>query len=89
MTEQTTIEALHKRWPELAVTEFRGQTRVIVPAASVFELLRWLKEAVTGHAAEGLDAVLAHLDRAIEQYRGSQLPPDDRTLLLCRRDVMR
>ncbi len=44
MAEQNVIDALEKRWPELAVTEFRGQTRVAVPVASVFEVLRSLKD---------------------------------------------
>ncbi len=38
------IEALLARHPGLAVTEFRGQQRVVLPAAEAYEILAWLKE---------------------------------------------
>ena len=44
MTEPQTIAALEKSFADLAVSEFRGQTRVVVPAASLHDLLKMLKE---------------------------------------------
>ena len=39
-----TLDALHAEFPGLSVSEFRGQTRVVVPRGDAFELLRYLKE---------------------------------------------
>jgi NADH-quinone oxidoreductase subunit C len=39
-----TLAALSERFPELTASEFRGQTRVVVPRAQAFELLRTCKE---------------------------------------------
>ena len=44
MTEPRTIEALRERFADLELSEFRGQTRVVVPAASIHALLGALKE---------------------------------------------
>lgn len=44
MTEQTTINALKAAYPSLSVSEFRSQTRVIVPVESLLQLLKYLKE---------------------------------------------
>jgi NADH-quinone oxidoreductase subunit C len=43
MTEPRTIDALRQTFPDLAVSEFRGQTRVVAPAASLYGVLRALK----------------------------------------------
>jgi NADH-quinone oxidoreductase subunit C len=43
MTEPITVDVLRRTFPDLAVSEFRGQTRVVVPAASLYGLLRALK----------------------------------------------
>src|SRR5262245_20298882 len=41
-----TISALQAKHGGLAVNEFRGQTRVVVPAAQAFDVLKTLKEAL-------------------------------------------
>jgi len=43
MATHETIAALAARWPDLAVNEFRGQTRVVVPAAILHDVLETLK----------------------------------------------
>jgi NADH-quinone oxidoreductase subunit C len=43
MTTQDTIDALKKRFGDLGTSEFRGQTRVVVPRESLFEVLATLK----------------------------------------------
>jgi NADH-quinone oxidoreductase subunit C len=44
MAEQQTVDALQRAWPELATSEFRGQTRVVAPGGSVYEVLETLKD---------------------------------------------
>jgi len=44
-TTPATLYALQAEFPGLAVSEFRGQTRVVVSRDDAFELLRFLKEA--------------------------------------------
>jgi NADH-quinone oxidoreductase subunit C len=44
MTEAKTIEALKAVFGDLQISEFRGQTRVVVPRESSYEVLRMLKE---------------------------------------------
>jgi NADH-quinone oxidoreductase subunit C len=44
MAESDTISALYAAFGELATSEFRGQTRVVVPAEKVYDVLRLLKE---------------------------------------------
>ena len=44
MTEQKTIDALKASFPELQLSEFRGQTRVVVPVGSIHAVLQTLKE---------------------------------------------
>jgi NADH-quinone oxidoreductase subunit C len=44
MTESVTIAALRNRFTDLTVSEFRGATRVVVPVAVVYRVLRMLKE---------------------------------------------
>ena len=44
MTEQHTIDALKDAFADLDFSEFRGQTRVVVPAASIYQVLATLKE---------------------------------------------
>lgn len=43
-TRPAVLEALSDRYPGLGVSEYRGQTRVVVPAAQAFDVLRFLKE---------------------------------------------
>src|SRR5688500_13974425 len=43
MTGQETLTALTNRFPAAQVSEFRGQTRVVVARDSVYELLACLK----------------------------------------------
>jgi NADH-quinone oxidoreductase subunit C len=43
MTTQNTIDALKRAFPGLIVSEFRGQTRVVVPRESLYAALRFLK----------------------------------------------
>ncbi len=43
MTDPATIAALNAKFSGLAVSEFRGQTRVVVPAASIYAALELLK----------------------------------------------
>jgi len=42
MATQETLAALTTRWPDSAVSEFRGQTRVVVPAAILHDVLETL-----------------------------------------------
>ncbi len=44
MTEQGTIDWLKSAFPGLDFREFRGQTRVVVPRASVYKVLEMLKQ---------------------------------------------
>ena len=44
MAEKTTIDALKSDYPTLVISEFRNQTRVVVPAESLYEMLKALKE---------------------------------------------
>ena len=44
MTNPQTIEQLITAHPGLAVSEFRGQTRVVAPVESLLDVLRTLKE---------------------------------------------
>ena len=44
MAEAVTIEALKFAFPVLAFSEFRGQTRVVVPVELLYEVLKNLKE---------------------------------------------
>ena len=44
MTEQQTIGALKAAHGDLEVSEFRGQTRVVVPLESIHDVLKALKE---------------------------------------------
>jgi NADH-quinone oxidoreductase subunit C len=44
MIEAKTIEALKAAFADLTLTEFRGQTRVVAPVDSLYEVLRTLKE---------------------------------------------
>jgi NADH-quinone oxidoreductase subunit C len=44
MTEPRTIDALKASFPGLSVSEFRGQTRVVVPLGSIHDVLKELKQ---------------------------------------------
>jgi NADH-quinone oxidoreductase subunit C len=44
MTSAETIAAIKNRFPYANVSEFRGQTRVIVASEAIFDLLSFLKE---------------------------------------------
>ncbi|HYW80012.1 MAG TPA: NADH-quinone oxidoreductase subunit C [Thermoguttaceae bacterium] len=44
MTEPRTIEALNAAYGDLAFSEYRGQTRVVVPSASIHDVLATLKQ---------------------------------------------
>jgi NADH-quinone oxidoreductase subunit C len=44
MVEKTTIGALKSAYPTLVISEFRGQTRVVVPAGLLYEVLKALKD---------------------------------------------
>jgi NADH-quinone oxidoreductase subunit C len=43
-TRPAVLAALTARFANLATSEFRGDTRVVVPAASAYEVLQYLKE---------------------------------------------
>ena len=43
-TQRKTLDALQQAFPGLAVDAFRGQTRVVVPPASIYAVLQMLKE---------------------------------------------
>lgn len=43
MANQETISAFTAHYPELRVSEFRGQTRVVVPVESLYQVLNYLK----------------------------------------------
>lgn len=44
MLESATITALAEKFPAATTSEFRGETRAVVPADEVFEALRFLKQ---------------------------------------------
>jgi NADH-quinone oxidoreductase subunit C len=46
MTKPETIAALKSKIPSLATSEFRGDTRVVVPAEKIFEALEFLKNTL-------------------------------------------
>ncbi len=43
MATQQTLDALQQAFPGAAVSEFRGQTRVVVPRQSIFQALQFLR----------------------------------------------
>lgn len=45
-TRAVVLDALNQRFPGLAISEFRGETRVVSPAAQAYEILAWLKESL-------------------------------------------
>jgi NADH-quinone oxidoreductase subunit C len=45
MATPETIDALNQTFPGLATSEFRGQTRVVVPRDRSFAVLQWLRDA--------------------------------------------
>jgi NADH-quinone oxidoreductase subunit C len=47
MATPQTIEALSRALPDLSVSEFRGQTRVVAPRESLLAALRMLKESLS------------------------------------------
>lgn len=44
MIEPNTIAALTEAFPKVATSEFRGATRAIVPAASLYDALKFLRD---------------------------------------------
>lgn len=44
-TRPAVLEALKSRYAELAVSEFRGETRVVIPATQCYAALQYLKES--------------------------------------------
>lgn len=44
MADNITIDQLRSMFPDLTASEFRGQTRVVVPVESIFDVLKKLKE---------------------------------------------
>jgi NADH-quinone oxidoreductase subunit C len=44
MAEKATIDTLKTALPTLEISEFRGQTRLVAPAESLYEVLKALKE---------------------------------------------
>ncbi len=44
MLDPAVIDALQSAFPSLSISEFRGQTRVVVPPGSAYALLETLKE---------------------------------------------
>lgn len=44
MTTQTTIDRLTVAFPSVETSEFRGQTRAVVPRETIFDALKFLKE---------------------------------------------
>ncbi len=44
-TRPAVITALQAKFTGVTVSEFRGQTRVVIPAAAVFDALQFLKES--------------------------------------------
>jgi NADH-quinone oxidoreductase subunit C len=44
MIEPGTVDALTQTFANLAHSEFRGQFRVVVPAAAIFDVLRFLRD---------------------------------------------
>jgi NADH-quinone oxidoreductase subunit C len=44
MIQAATLDKLKAAFAELPHSEFRGQTRVVVPKKSLFDVLAWLKE---------------------------------------------
>jgi NADH-quinone oxidoreductase subunit C len=43
MTTPAAIARLHQSFPELGITEFRGQTRIVVPRDAIYQVLETLK----------------------------------------------
>ena len=44
MTDPKTLETLKQTFGELPVSEFRGQTRVVVPVDKLFDILKFLRD---------------------------------------------
>jgi NADH-quinone oxidoreductase subunit C len=45
MSHAAVLSALEDRFGELRATEFRGDTRVVVPRTLLFDVLQWLRDA--------------------------------------------
>jgi NADH-quinone oxidoreductase subunit C len=75
MTEPKTITALTTAFGPLDVSEFRGQTRVVVPRAAMFDALKMLKEQLGFDLLVDLTCVDYLLYReAKEPHNNSPLP---------------
>jgi NADH-quinone oxidoreductase subunit C len=46
MAEQRTIDSLRARFPDVAASEFRGQSRIVVPRDRIYQVLETLKESL-------------------------------------------
>ena len=44
MTDSTAIDGLSEKFPAARQSEFRGETRVVIPRESIYELLAWLRD---------------------------------------------
>jgi len=65
MTSPQTIQQLQASFPSLAIGEFRGQTRIVVPVESLFEVLKTLKEKL------GFDFLVDITCVDYQNYRGA------------------
>ncbi len=65
-TDPATIAALKDAFPELVVSEFRGQTRVVIPRTHLFSLLQKLKNEF------GFDMLVDVTCVDYLQYRGAK-----------------
>jgi len=66
MTEQQTIDALNAAYSDLALSEFRGQTRVVVALESIHDVLKTLKEQL------GFDLLIDITCVDYLRYRGAK-----------------
>jgi len=66
MTEPQTIETLKRRFLGLTVSEFRGQSRVVVPPESIHDVLAELKEGL------GFDLLVDVTCVDYLEYRGAK-----------------
>ena len=66
MTNDETITALRERFGELAASEFRGQTRVVVPPQALYDVLAMLK------AERGFDLLVDITCVDYLRYRGAR-----------------
>jgi NADH-quinone oxidoreductase subunit C len=69
-SDSTTIDGLNARFPGLVVSEFRGETRVIVPQIRQYDALEYLKDELGFDFLSDITAVdLLNIRDAVDRFQ--------------------